>query len=69
MKRQIVCFAIPSLEVGMARLNNPPLRIRPLAIANIRTPERRFENYPIRRLPKAFMLGCLWTGRDATGPR
>jgi DNA polymerase-4 len=38
MERQIVCFAIPSLEVALARLNHPPLRTRPLAIANVHTP-------------------------------
>src|SRR3712207_1284951 len=38
MERQIVCFAIPSLDVALARLNDPRLRTRPLAIANIHTP-------------------------------
>lgn len=38
MERQIVCFAIPSLEVALARLINPPLRTRPLAIANLHSP-------------------------------
>ena len=29
MDRQIVCFAIPSFEVALARLNDPALRTRP----------------------------------------
>ena len=33
MDRQIVCVAIPSFEVALARLNDPLLRTRPLAIA------------------------------------
>ena len=37
MDRQIVCFAIPSFEVALARLNDPALRTRPLAIAPLRT--------------------------------
>jgi DNA polymerase IV len=38
MDRQIVCFAIPSFEVALARLNDPTLRTRPLAIAALSTP-------------------------------
>lgn len=38
MDRQIVCFAIPSLEIALARLSHPPLRTRPLAVAAIDTP-------------------------------
>ena len=37
MDRQIVCLAIPSFEVALARLNDPTLRTRPLAIAPLRT--------------------------------
>ena len=37
MDRQIVCFAIPSFEVALARLNDPALRTRPLAIAPLNT--------------------------------
>jgi DNA polymerase-4 len=33
MDRQIVCFAIPSFEVALARHNDPALRTRPVAIA------------------------------------
>ena len=33
MDRQIVCFAIPAVEVALARLSHPPVRTRPLAIA------------------------------------
>ncbi len=38
MDRQIVCFAIPSLAVALARLNDPLLRTRPLAIAPLHVP-------------------------------
>lgn len=38
MDRQIVCFAIPSFEVALARLNDPALRTRPVAIAPLNTP-------------------------------
>ncbi len=38
MDRQIVCFAIPSLEVALARLTTPSLRTRPLAIAPLHVP-------------------------------
>jgi DNA polymerase-4 len=37
MDRQIVCLAIPSFEVALARLNNPLLGTRPLAIAPLST--------------------------------
>ena len=37
MERQIVCLAIPSFEVALARLNDPALRTRPLAIAPLNT--------------------------------
>jgi len=38
MDRQIVCFAIPSFEVAVARLNEPALCARPLAIARLNAP-------------------------------
>jgi len=38
MDRQIVCFAIPSFEVAVARLNDPALRTRPVAVAPLDTP-------------------------------
>ena len=37
MDRQIVCLAIPSFEVALARLNDSTLRTRPLAIAPLNT--------------------------------
>lgn len=37
MDRQIVCFAIPSFEIALARLHNPALRTRPIAIAPLNT--------------------------------
>lgn len=38
MDRQIVCFAVPSFEIAVARLHDPTLRTRPLAIAPLVTP-------------------------------
>ena len=38
MDRQIVCFAIPNFEIALARLHDPALRTRPLAIAPLNTP-------------------------------
>ncbi|HSQ52204.1 MAG TPA: hypothetical protein VLL94_13185 [Nitrospiraceae bacterium] len=37
MDRQIACLAIPSFEVALARLNDPTLRTRPIAIAPLNT--------------------------------
>lgn len=38
MDRQIVCFAIPSFEIAVARLHDATLSTRPLAIAPLTTP-------------------------------
>lgn len=38
MDRQIVCFAIPSLDIALARLTDSSLRTRPLAIAPLNNP-------------------------------
>ncbi len=37
MDRQIICFAIPAVEVALAHLKNPHLRTRPVAIAPLNT--------------------------------
>ena len=37
MDRQIVCFAIPTVEVALARLQDPTLSARPIAIAPLNT--------------------------------
>src|SRR4051794_31845232 len=37
MERLIVCLSIPSFEIALARLNDPALRTRPLAIAPLNT--------------------------------
>lgn len=37
MDRQIVCFAVPSFEIALARLHDPALRTRPVAIAPLNT--------------------------------
>src|SRR5438132_12421993 len=38
MDRHIVCFTIPSFEVSLARLHEPALESRPVAIAPLHTP-------------------------------
>ena len=38
MDRQIVCFAVPSLEISLARLTDPVLRHRPIGIAALNQP-------------------------------
>ena len=37
MERQIVCFAVPAVEVALAHLHEPRLRTRPVAIAPLNT--------------------------------
>ncbi len=41
MDRQIVCFAVPSFEVALARRANPALRTRPIAIAPLQSSRAR----------------------------
>lgn len=41
MDRQIVCFAVPSFEVALARRTNPALRTRPIAIAPLQSARAR----------------------------
>jgi DNA polymerase-4 len=38
MDRQIVCFAVPSLEISLARLTDPLLRQRPIGTASLNQP-------------------------------
>jgi DNA polymerase IV len=38
MDRHIVCFAVPSLEISLARLTDPLLRHRPIGIASLNQP-------------------------------
>jgi DNA polymerase-4 len=38
MDRHIVCFAVPSLEISLARLTDPLLRQRPIGIASLNQP-------------------------------
>jgi len=41
MDRHIVCFAVPSFEVALARRTNPALRTRPVAIAPLQSVRAR----------------------------
>lgn len=58
MDRQIVCVAIPSFEVALARLNDPLLRTRPLAIAPINTSRARCVKSPSKRCRTVSPWGC-----------
>lgn len=44
MDRQIVCFAIPSFEIAVARQHDPTLSTRPLAIVPLTTPRARLRD-------------------------
>ena len=57
MDRQIVCFAIPSFEVALARLNDPALRTRPLAIAPRSTPRALLREVSLEALQDGLSVG------------
>jgi hypothetical protein len=58
MDRQIVCFAIPSLEIALARLRHPSLRTRPLAVATVDTPRALLVRSPLRQNETASTSAC-----------
>ena len=68
MDRQIVCFAIPSFEVALARLNDPALRTRPLAIAPLTPPVRCSVKSPSKLYRKVSMSECRSNRRGASAP-
>lgn len=57
MDRQIVCFAIPSYELAIARLNDPALRTRPLAIAPVDTPRALLREISIEADQEGLAVG------------
>ena len=57
MDRQIVCFAIPSFEVAVARLNDSVLRTRPVAIAPLNTPRALLREVSVEAEQEGLYVG------------
>jgi DNA polymerase-4 len=57
MDRQIVCLAIPSFEVALARLNDPLLRTRPLAIAPLNTSRALLREVSLEAVQDGLYVG------------
>jgi DNA polymerase-4 len=57
MDRQIVCLAIPSFEVALARLNDPALRTRPLAIAPLNTSRALLREVSLEAMQDGLSVG------------
>ena len=57
MDRQIVCLAIPSFEVSLARLNDPSLRTRPLAIAPLNTSRALLREVSLEAMQDGLYVG------------
>jgi DNA polymerase-4 len=57
MDRQIVCVAIPSFEVALARLNDPELRTRPLAIATLSTSRALLREVSLEAMQDGLFVG------------
>jgi DNA polymerase IV len=57
MDRQIVCLAIPSFEVALARLNDPLLRTRPLAIAPHNTSRALLRDVSLEAMQDGLFVG------------
>jgi DNA polymerase-4 len=57
MDRQIVCFAVPSFEVAVARLHNPRLSTRPVAIASLSTPRALLREVSVEAEHEGLAVG------------
>lgn len=57
MDRQIICLAIPSFEVALARLNDPALRTRPLAIAPLSTSRALLREVSLEAMEDGLYVG------------
>jgi DNA polymerase-4 len=57
MERQIVCLAIPSFEMALARLTDPALRARPLAIAPLSTSRALLRDVSLEALQDGLSVG------------
>jgi DNA polymerase IV len=67
MDRQIVCVAIPSFEVALARLNDPELRARPLAIAPLNTSRALLREVSLEAIRDGLFVGMpLEQDRDGS---
>ena len=59
MDRQIVCLAIPSFEVALARLHDPLLRTRPLAIAPLNTSRALLRDVSFEAMQDGLSVGMF----------
>ena len=57
MDRQIVCLAIPSFEIALARLNDPLLRTQPLAIAPLNTTRALLREVSLEAMQDGLYVG------------
>lgn len=57
MDRQIVCFAIPAVEVALAQLHEPRLRTRPVAIASLHTARARIREVSSEAMQAGLVIG------------
>ena len=57
MDRQIVCLAIPSFEIALARLNNPALRTSPIAIAPPSTSRALLREVSLEAIQNGLYVG------------
>lgn len=57
MDRQIVCVGIPSVEVAVARLHNPSLRTRAVAIAPLSTPRALLCDVSVEAQQEGLAIG------------
>ena len=57
MDRQIVCVGIPSVEIAVARLHDPRLRTRPLAIAPLSTPRAVLRDVSVEAAQEGLAIG------------
>lgn len=57
MDRQIVCLAIPSFEVALARLNDPVLRTKPVAIAPLSTSRALLREISLEAMQNGVYVG------------
>lgn len=57
MDRQIICFAVPSFELALVRLNDPTLRTRPLALAPFNTPRALLHDVSLEAKEDGLHIG------------
>jgi DNA polymerase IV len=57
MDRQIVCFAIPAVEVALAQVHDPSLRTRPVAIAPLNSARARIREVSSQSTQAGLAVG------------